>query len=495
MRVIVTIVISVVLGVICWAQVGGDGNECHAQAVAIGTLPSTMATLTTRGSMDYRGDIDWFTFQLEVSGSVKVYSLQESKVALRFLVFDSALGYLADGDGEVSLILEAGDYYLRVDSPDLEVGGYVIAVSNAFEKETNDGLSLANDLGSFSGQPLRIHAAISPVGDLDCFRFEVMPGACGEARLRITTSGPGDDDTIMVLYRPDEEDPSQFIPIASNDDYMDYWSGIMVDPEPGLYVVRVVEFGESDIIESYVLVVDCYTVCQDPEPNDTFAEAVGMGVLAVDEALDACGYIIPGDTDYFSFELTERARVTIETGGPTDGDSYIYLYDADGILLAENDDRPEDFWSRISMVLDPGRYTVAVEGYDETEEFEYTLTVSAYFQPLCEEEEEPNDDLLTAQVLKTPPTCVEAYIAPDDQDYFTFSLENPTSVVIETSGEDGDSYICLYDEFGNELDCDDDSGEGLWSKIEIDLDRGNYYVMVEAYQQGAEFDYTLSITQ
>ncbi|RLG19495.1 hypothetical protein DRN74_06750, partial [Candidatus Micrarchaeota archaeon] len=277
MRMMVSAVILIALGGISWAQIAGDGNESPAQALAIGTLPAAPpTTLTVTSSMDYPGDIDWFTFGLEASGPVVIYS--ESEAALRFVLFDSALGYLADGKGEVFLTLEAGDYYLRVDSPDLEVGGYVIAVSNSVEAEPNDGLRMANPLGSFTGQPLRIYAAISPVGDLDCFRFELMPEACGEARLRITTSGPGDDDTIMVLYRVDEEDPRQYIPIASNDDYIDYWSGITLDPEPGVYVVRVVEYGESDVIESYTLTVDY--VCQDPEPNDTFAEAVGMGVLA-----------------------------------------------------------------------------------------------------------------------------------------------------------------------------------------------------------------------
>lgn len=466
------------LAVTGWAQVGGDGNEFPSQAVDLGVLPATTDTLAITDALDYRGDIDWFTFQVEVACPVAISVLMGTEVGVRFVLFDANLGYLADGGADTIsiLTLDSGSYYLRIDSPNLEVGAYNIAVSNRIESETNDGVGFANPLGTFVGQPLSIYASISPTGDLDCFRFEVPPEVCEDGLLQITTSGTGRGDTFMVLYRQDEV-PDRFLPIASNDDYVDYWSGIVLYPEPGVYVVRIAEFGENDTIEIYTLTVDCL-------------QPVSFGSMSGGETLAASGYINPGEKDFFTFELTEEAQVIIEVTGPGEGDSYLSLYDEAGNLIAENDDRPEDLWSRISETLEPGRYIVVVESFWADEEFEYVLDILA-FRAVAEVES--NDDLLTPQDLEAPPVLVVAHISPGDQDYYRFQLETPAQLVIETSGEDGDTYICLYDESYTELECDDDGGEGLWSRIDINVSSGIYYVMVEGYSSTDEFDYYLSI--
>ena len=70
---------------------------------------------------------------------------------------------------------------------------------------------------------------------------------------------------------------------------------------------------------------------------------------------------------------------------------------------------------------------------------------------------------------------------------------------IETSGVSGDTRIWLYEDIDSQLhdlDSDDDTGEGLFSRlVEFDLAPGNYFVEVQEYYNDEEIAaYHLSVT-
>ncbi len=73
-------------------------------------------------------------------------------------------------------------------------------------------------------------------------------------------------------------------------------------------------------------------------------------------------------------------------------------------------------------------------------------------------------------------------------------VEEAMEVAIETFGNSsGDSYLYLYDEEVEEIDYDDDSGEGSWSRIEEELLPGTYYIKVESFWGGESLQYTLKV--
>ncbi len=68
-------------------------------------------------------------------------------------------------------------------------------------------------------------------------------------------------------------------------------------------------------------------------------------------------------------------------------------------------------------------------------------------------------------------------------------LDQPSDVVVETSGGDGDPYLFARrdcDDGGTEIACDDDGGNGLDSRIAMTgLARGTYFVFVDGRRDGA----------
>ena len=73
-------------------------------------------------------------------------------------------------------------------------------------------------------------------------------------------------------------------------------------------------------------------------------------------------------------------------------------------------------------------------------------------------------------------------------------------VTLETNGATGDTRLYLYDSSLNQIDFDDDSGNGLFSRIErscsLDpLPGGTYYAKVDAFGNNNAIDaYTITLT-
>jgi hypothetical protein len=87
--------------------------------------------------------------------------------------------------------------------------------------------------------------------------------------------------------------------------------------------------------------------------------------------------------------------------------------------------------------------------------------------------------VLTPGASLTADGCI---IPAEDVDYYVLVVEEAMEVAIETFGNSsGDSYLYLYDEEVEEIDYDDDSGEGSWSRIEEELLPGTYYIKVESF--------------
>ncbi|MBW1810358.1 MAG: hypothetical protein JRJ87_19335, partial [Deltaproteobacteria bacterium] len=69
-----------------------------------------------------------------------------------------------------------------------------------------------------------------------------------------------------------------------------------------------------------------------------------------------------------------------------------------------------------------------------------------------------------------------------DDDWWVFTLDANSRIVLETFGQYGDTVMWLYDENLNEVAYDDDGGSDLFSRIEIfGLMRGRYYVMIQEF--------------
>lgn len=114
-------------------------------------------------------------------------------------------------------------------------------------------------------------------------------------------------------------------------------------------------------------------------------------------------------------------------------------------------------------------------------------------------EVESNDSTSTANTTESP-VLIDGSLTAGEYDYFL--VENSTSSTQSfgfvtfrpIGGTSFDSYLRLYDEFGLSLTSNDDSSEGLYSRISYSLLPGSsYYIAVYGYSTSSTGDYILAI--
>ena len=108
-----------------------------------------------------------------------------------------------------------------------------------------------------------------------------------------------------------------------------------------------------------------------------------------------------------------------------------------------------------------------------------------------QQETEDNDDLANANPLGTldlgTRTVIEGLIGEGDPDFFTFSLDGPAVVTLETRGDETfDTLLLLCDPVdqlcATPVAEDDDSGDGLQSLLFARLDAGEHFFILEGFE-------------
>lgn len=486
-------------------------SDSPQETTALGVLATETCSLISCSSFEYPGDTDWYMFQVAEQTQSAVLDLR-SAISTQVVLFDSDVRYQVAAEGKLRLMLAPGTYYVHIQPQVLSTATYTFVVSNSLESERNDGLLEATVLGTVTGEvPLFVYGALSPAGDLDVFRFDV-PAAQADQPIRIETDTPN-GDTIIVLYALDEE-TGCFIPSLVDDDSGSGQASrlYLLNEEPETYYVMVEEDGRDSVVEEYSLSL---SVVAPGEGSSTLQEAIDqpLGMVDLNHAIEASGFVIGDRPAFYGFVVEPSTcpdadqqvpRVTIETKpraySDDSSDSVIRVYDASGVVIAEDDDSGEERWSRVCLSLEPGVYAVEVAGYMDTARFEHMVSIDmACHIPASEmTETEPNDSTSSANDAPIP-VRYSAQISPrSDVDVFEFALETESTLILETSGRsaDGDTRLELYKSYDDELiliDWDDDSGDGLYSLLVVSLEPGTYYALVEDYWGDQIYDYTLSI--
>ena len=202
--------------------------------------------------------------------------------------------------------------------------------------------------------------------------------------------------------------------------------------------------------------------------------------------------ITPGDADWVKVTLAEDGPLVISTDGPAaDGDTVVLLIGPgapDGEnLYTYDDDGGRGLYSRIVVTdLEAGEYYIKVRGRQSTTAIEaYDLVVSGTLPPPPTPDDfEPDDTAQTAHALvigATPQT--HSFHSSTDVDFVTFTLQRATKLRIETNSagderdEETDTTITLYRN-GRLVETNDDSGPGLYSRIDKKLKPGTYTLRV-----------------
>ncbi|MDY7230634.1 PKD domain-containing protein [Hyalangium rubrum] len=114
------------------------------------------------------------------------------------------------------------------------------------------------------------------------------------------------------------------------------------------------------------------------EPNNTLATANLMQLG--DDYFSNIG--LSGESDYVRFSLSQRTSLELRTSLVTLRDSYLYLYDSTGLLLAADDDGGGGLNSLITITLDAGTYYIRAAGFSSNTGQQYVqLRVIAALPP------------------------------------------------------------------------------------------------------------------
>ncbi len=186
--------------------------------------------------------------------------------------------------------------------------------------------------------------------DVDYFRFEV-------SRVGILAAwATGDQDTHGTI-----EDSTGTV-VASNDDSRggpNFRVTAVVDS--GTYYIRVRGFANAET-GPYTLHVA--TDAHGDSREEATPVSVGSSTL---------GALEPGDVDYFRIDLDSGYTVVASTAG--DLDTFGYIVDGAGTVLARDDDAGEGSNFRVRASLQAGTYYIRVEGLNQDETGPYTLHV------------------------------------------------------------------------------------------------------------------------
>ena len=327
---------------------------------------------------------------------------------------------------------------------------------------------------------------IGPPGDEDWYAVET---GILEGKIILKLFTTGDIDTYMEVYGPD--DPMAFI--LENDDSFDSNAEVSVLAESGQTFWVLVRGYDETVGGYYDFHSESAAFEGDPnEPDNTMEEANQLMV-----GYEPVGsYILPSeDEDWYFIDIVEvpagNTILSVETLGMLD--TFLDLYDADGMEMLSNDDGGEGDNARIDMFLEsPGVFFVKVTHYDGSDQGEYQIY--ADFVNATPDQYEPDDSRGEAKPISFGEPQMKNFTPSDDLDWVTFEMFETRTVKISTSG-DVDTFLKLFDRVGNMIAEDDDGGGDYNAYIERMLQRGQYYVRVHQVEGDAVFgaEYQLEI--
>jgi cysteine-rich repeat protein len=270
------------------------------------------------------------------------------------------------------------------------------------EVEPNDDTAAA-DARALAPQPVKlsgsgfVSGAITPVGDVDLYRVELAAAAT----LRLETFDQSATGcTIATTLRLRDAGGAELY--SDDNSGISTCSSLVLHLAAGVYYASVEERDDNALISNYRLSLQ---VAGDGgseiEPNDGAASATP---IAGSEVVVQGEHLLGDDTDFYALTLPAGAslRAEIIEGGEAgaeacegfDLDSYLTLYDAEGLTLGTDDDGGRGYCSSFDGVgaipaspfahlLPGGLYFLAVEASpsaqapgDSAGQFAYRLVLS-----------------------------------------------------------------------------------------------------------------------
>jgi hypothetical protein len=358
-------------------------------------------------------------------------------------------------------------------------------------------------------------------GDVDCFKMHLSGGRVIEIELfgtRNEQTAWDTDGTVprVTLLDTDANANAKLLEHDYSGNFSDGWSWGAHDldmpmfevPATGDYYVAVTQDDQTVQGGRYVLRVHYLSVPnlqEEAEPtatsgvNDTFgtAQAITPGTIH--------GFHVAGEDDFYSFTVSGPSIVRFEMTAYRNGvnrgtafyyDTYIYLYDQDGVTQLTSDDDSYFYDSSIQYKFDTaGTYFLRVFEFD-TADSEYFLSYKRT-SASAPDENESNDTTATANSIAYGGR-VNGDIDVGDVDYFKFTGKKGDMVRLQyfdssnAQGKVDDVNVSLIGI--DEVTALGTGGDGDFQTLTTILqDTGTFFIKVDPV--GGATTYTLELTR
>jgi hypothetical protein len=216
--------------------------------------------------------------------------------------------------------------------------------------------------------------------------------------------------------------------------------------------------------------------------NPATATPVAMG-SATAGALE-----LPGDVDYFSFNVATRATYAFFTTGSTNTRGTLYNGSNGFIISDDNSGEVNNF--RFTATLDPGTYYIAVDGSVQTSTGNYLLHIEGPGAGTTSDDHGASPWSATAVAVGS--ITAGALDLTGDVDYFRFTVATRATYAFFSTGSTN-TRGTLYNGTYGFIASDDNSGEFGNFRFNATLDPGTYYIAVDASSRTLTGNYTLNI--
>ena len=185
----------------------------------------------------------------------------------------------------------------------------------------------------------------------------------------------------------------------------------------------------------------------------------------------------PEEEEWFSVHPTETGFLVVETFG--DIDTILEAYDSSRTFINSDDDGGEGYNARLEIFAEMGNtYLFKLGAFDEDEAGPYRILAS--IEPIP-----PDTDRNIERSRAVPIRLGEAFPVifrtPDETRWYSYNiLREGTLFVVQTRGS-MDTLLTLYDDNGNIIAEDDDSGESYNAFISVRRGPGTVFIEVTGY--------------
>lgn len=317
------------------------------------------------------GDADWTRFAVTAGTQYRVVSTNvgsKADVKLNLYMSCNDVNNVASGQTFEFTASAAGHVYVKAEQLDATVHGadtdYTLmaerlgsegCTEDSFEQDDNiaDAKTINTD-GS-----AQMQRNICPADDSDWVKFSASSGTTYNVE---TLNLAAAADTVLCLYASTGD------LIACDDDGgAGKGSRLIFDPPiSGDYLVRVKDVSSTVAGDEtqYDLRIG-QGICQ----ADTFEEDDSRddaSVVSLDNTTTMHNFCPGGDHDWVAFYATGGKSYVIRTTNPgPEADTILELYNADGVLLAQNDDHTPGTSSQVALAsANTGNYFVKIRQYN-----------------------------------------------------------------------------------------------------------------------------------